>query len=249
MSRITTVRVADDGTLATVGTTPDIAPGERIFGVRFLGDRAYVVTFRSVDPLFVVDVADPAHPAVLGQVDLPGFSQYLHPLGDRHLLTVGQSADFTRPAIRIFDVGDPTHPALTSEYDLPPGFTTATGNHLAFVYDDTLGILALPFSSFPHTSLFLLDVDAERGVTLRGEIDDEPTARPCQPFEGQQCAAPCAPPFQFESCFVPCGDCFDPVQMERGVFIDDAVYAISTRHVQVRDVDDLATPLVTVALP
>ena len=259
VNRITTVRLADDGTLATVGTTPDIAPGERIFGVRFLGDRAYVVTFRQVDPLFVVDVADPAHPAVLGQVDLPGFSQYLPPLGDRHLLTVGQTADFTRPAVRIFDVGDPAHPALTSEFDLPTGFTTATGNHLAFVYDDTLGILALPFSRFSEpqslrprgggASLFLLDVDADHGVTLRGEIRDDPAMRPCLSGEGPQCVEPCAPPFDWEGCLVPCGDCFDSVQMERGVFIDDTVYAISTAHVQAFDVGDLATPLATVPLP
>lgn len=248
-SRVTTVRIANDGTLATVGATPDLAPGERLFGVRFLGDRAYLVTFRQVDPLFVVDLADPAHPAVLGELELPGFSQYLHPLGDHHLLTVGQAATRFAPAVRIFDVGDPAHPQLTAEYDLPDGSTPATGNHLAFVFDDVRGILALPFSFFPRSSLFLLDVSASAGITLRGEIHDDGGTGPCPPGVGGNCFAPCAPPFDFEGCPVPCGDCFVDVEMERGLFIDDAVYAISTRHVQVFGVDDLTAPLATVTLP
>jgi uncharacterized secreted protein with C-terminal beta-propeller domain len=144
-------------------------------------------------------------------------------------LTVGSAAGTFAPAIRIFDVGDPAHPQLTAEYDLPDGFTPAAGNHLAFVFDDTLGILALPFSGSGRSSLFLLDVDAENGITLRGEIHDD------------SFVAPCAPSFDFE--------CFVDVQMERGLFIDDAVYAISTRHVQVLAVDDLTTPLATVTLP
>jgi uncharacterized secreted protein with C-terminal beta-propeller domain len=247
-SRITTVRLASDGTLTTLGTTPDLAPGERLFGTRFLGDRAYLVTFRQVDPLFVVDLADAAHPAVLGEVELPGFSEYLHPLGDRHLLTVGQAAGLFAPAVRIFDVGDPSHPRLTSEYTLPEGWTPATGNHLAFVYDPTLGILALPFSGYARSSLFLLDVDASTGITLRGEVREDRHVVPCPPGFGN-CFAPCAPPFDWEGCPVPCDGCFEDPQMERGLFIDDAVYAISTRHVQVFAVDDLSAPRATATLP
>jgi uncharacterized secreted protein with C-terminal beta-propeller domain len=247
-SRVTTVRIGDDGTLSILGATPDLAPGERLVAARFLDDRGYLVTFRQIDPLFVVDVADPAHPAVLGQIELPGFSQYLHPLGDHHLLTVGQAADLSAPAVRIFDVGDAAHPQLTSEFTLPPGFSPATSDHHAFVFDDTLGVLALPFSGAERSSLFLLDVDPSRGITQRGEIHDDPFSVPCQPGFGN-CVVPCAPPFEWEGCLVPCGGCFVDVQMERGVFIDDTVYAVSTRHVQVVPLDDVGAPIATVELP
>jgi hypothetical protein len=113
VNRLTTARVEGDG-LAILGATPDLAAGERLFAARFLGDRAYLVTFLQVDPLFVIDLADPSQPTVLGEVELPGFSEYLHPLGDAHLLTigrdVGEGGRARGVALRIFDVTDPASP-------------------------------------------------------------------------------------------------------------------------------------------
>ncbi|HYM39255.1 MAG TPA: beta-propeller domain-containing protein [Thermoplasmata archaeon] len=81
-----------DAALAPLGSVTHLAPGESIFAVRFLGDRAYVVTFRRIDPLFVIDLSDPSSPQVTGSLAMPGFSNYLYPLDAGHLLGVGNDA-------------------------------------------------------------------------------------------------------------------------------------------------------------
>lgn len=78
-----------DQNLHQVGSLTDLARGERIYSARFMGDKAYIVTFKQVDPLFVIDVANPANPKVLGELKIPGFSNYLHPLDDKHLIGIG----------------------------------------------------------------------------------------------------------------------------------------------------------------
>ena len=78
--------------LATAGQVRDLAPGERIYSTRFVGTRGYVVTFRQVDPLFVIDLAQASAPKVLGELKIPGFSEYMHPIDEGHLLTIGREA-------------------------------------------------------------------------------------------------------------------------------------------------------------
>ena len=81
-----------DANLQTVGKLEDLASGERIYSARFMGDRAYMVTFRQVDPLFVIDLINPTEPAVLGYLKIPGVSNYLHPYDETHLIGVGSDA-------------------------------------------------------------------------------------------------------------------------------------------------------------
>ena len=78
-----------DGSLKQVGSVEDLAKGERIYSARFMGDKAYMVTFKETDPLFVIDVSTPAAPKVLGELKIPGFSNYLHPLNENHLIGFG----------------------------------------------------------------------------------------------------------------------------------------------------------------
>ncbi|MCM3087078.1 beta-propeller domain-containing protein [Bhargavaea ginsengi] len=111
-----------DPELNETGSVTGLAKGERIYSARFMGDRAYVVTFRETDPLFAIDLSDPAAPAVLGELKIPGFSNYLHPLGDHHLIGFGQEivsvkGDGPEPRllnagmkISLFDVSDMTSP-------------------------------------------------------------------------------------------------------------------------------------------
>jgi uncharacterized secreted protein with C-terminal beta-propeller domain len=237
-SRITTARI-EGQSLVVVGSTPDLAPGERIFSARFLGDLAYLVTFRQIDPLFVVDLADPAAPRVLGEVELPGFSEYIHPLGSGHLLTVGRDADTdgrTRGvALRIFDVSDPAAPSLSHVQLLPgEGWSPAESDHLAFTFDTRLGLLALPYSRYDgpyRSSLVLVGVDATTGFSLRGEIDHDGIGPGACP--GPELPEPC----------------FSSAEMRRGLFIEDAVYSISTAAVVVNALADLTTAVAEVELP
>ncbi len=78
-----------DGELKQVGKLTDLARGEKIYSVRFMGEKAYIVTFKETDPLFVIDVAEPENPKVLGELKIPGFSNYLHPLDENHLIGIG----------------------------------------------------------------------------------------------------------------------------------------------------------------
>ena len=91
-------------------------PGEQIYGVRFAGARAYLVTYRQTDPLYVLDLSDPADPRAAGELEMPGFSDVLQPLGTQLLFGVGRDATPAGQALGVklalFDVGDPARPAL-----------------------------------------------------------------------------------------------------------------------------------------
>src|SRR5439155_16304142 len=93
----------------------DLGSGENLLATRFDGDRAYVVTFFRIDPLWIVSLADPANPAITGKLDVHGFSTYIEPLGNR-LVTIG-SLD-NRAAVSLFDVSDPANPATLSQVQL-----------------------------------------------------------------------------------------------------------------------------------
>lgn len=82
-----------DENLKQVGAVHDLAPGERIYSARFIGDKAYLVTFKETDPLFVIDTKDPKAPKVLGELKIPGFSNYLHPIDENHLLGIGYDTE------------------------------------------------------------------------------------------------------------------------------------------------------------
>ncbi len=108
-----------DGALVQLGQVGGLGKGERIFSVRFMGDTAYVVTFRQVDPLYTVDLSDPAAPAVLGELKIPGFSTYLHPVGEGLILGIGQDASEegiqTGAQVSLFDVSDLSNPQRISQ--------------------------------------------------------------------------------------------------------------------------------------
>lgn len=109
-----TVLKPADGRLQHVGQLRGLGPDEQIYSARLMGDRGYVVTFRETDPLYVLDLSDPTAPKTTGELKIPGFSSYLHPLGDDLLLGVGQDAtdrgEPTGAQISLFDVADPTAP-------------------------------------------------------------------------------------------------------------------------------------------
>ena len=123
-----------DSDLDVQGSVTGMSDGQRVFGVRFVGDTGYVITFRQVDPLHVIDLADPENPEELGQLKLPGFSRYLHPLGEDRLLGVGEEDGKVKTV--IFDVSDPTDPAIEHSRVLGLSWSAAVDNHHAFLYDD-----------------------------------------------------------------------------------------------------------------
>ncbi len=111
-----------DENLETKGLLKDIAKGERIKSVRFTGNTAYVVTFIQTDPLFVIDLSDPHAPVILGELKIPGFSTYLHPVSDGLVLGVGRDGTDTGTngglKVSLFDVSDPKNPKESAKITL-----------------------------------------------------------------------------------------------------------------------------------
>jgi len=144
---------AAGGNLRTVGSVTGLAPGERIYSVRFIGDRGYVSTFRQVDPLFVIDLSRPTAPRVVGQLKIPGFSSYLHPLDAGRLLGIGRDVDPVTGQVlglqlSIFDVTDAARPRRTSTYTFAgegwESWSAALWDHHAVGWFAKQGILAIP---------------------------------------------------------------------------------------------------------
>ncbi|CAN5625720.1 beta-propeller domain-containing protein [soil metagenome] len=140
---------ASGNELVQIGKVGGLGLTEQIQAVRFLGSQAYVVTFRQTDPLYVVDLADPTHPTVTGELKIPGYSAYLHPVGDGLLLGVGQSADANGSTqgtqLSLFDVSDPANPLQISTLPIG-GSSEAEWDHKAFLYWAEDGTIVIPVS-------------------------------------------------------------------------------------------------------
>lgn len=143
-----------DGQLQQIGAVTGLAKGERIYSVRYRGKTAYVVTFRQVDPLFVIDLSNPQYPKVKGQLKIPGFSEYLHPIDDDTLIGLGMNTAVTKfggvvqdgMKLSLFDVSDPTDPRETANYLLGNTGSTSEAiyNHKAFLYYPQQKLIGFP---------------------------------------------------------------------------------------------------------
>lgn len=135
------------GDLVTIGHVGELGRTEVIQSVRFMGDQAYVVTFRQTDPLYAIDLRDPANPVVTGELKITGFSSYLHPLPDGRLLGIGQEATedgrTTGLQVQIFDVRNPAAPVRTSQLVFEGAGSQAEYDHLAVTVHE--GRLFLPY--------------------------------------------------------------------------------------------------------
>ncbi|MGH2726412.1 MAG: beta-propeller domain-containing protein, partial [Actinomycetota bacterium] len=137
------------GKLVRVGSIDGLGIGERIFSVRFMGTKAYVVTFRRIDPLYVIDLRSPSRPRVRGKLKVPGYSGYLHPLSDSLLLGVGRDADkrgVTKGIqFSLFDVSQPAKPRrLAAKVVGEFGESSVESDHHAFLYWAPERLLVVP---------------------------------------------------------------------------------------------------------
>jgi len=143
---VTLQRRGDD--LVEIGSVDGLGKNERVYAVRFIEDKGYVVTFRQVDPLYVVDLSNPTDPEVNGELKINGYSAYLHPIGVDMLLGVGQDAtDEGRTQgtqISIFDVSDPTDPRRLSRLTFDDAYSEAEWDHHAFLWWAPEEIAVLP---------------------------------------------------------------------------------------------------------
>jgi uncharacterized secreted protein with C-terminal beta-propeller domain len=138
-----------------VGKLENLASGESLHSVRFMGDRGYLVTFKKTDPLFVIDLSEPTSPSVLGQLKIPGYSDYLHPYDETHLIGVGKhtveadEGDFAwyqGVKISLFDVSDVANPKQIANYIIGDRGTDSPilSDHRAFLFDRSKALLVIP---------------------------------------------------------------------------------------------------------
>jgi hypothetical protein len=231
--------------LAISGRIDGIAPGESIQSARFDGDRGYLVTFRRIDPFFTLDLADPQLPKVIGELKIPGFATYIHPIANQKILTIGFGGDDTgtnwRTQVSMLDVTNFAAPALVSTLDLAAeggwAWSEATWEHKAFQYWAPKKLLAIPVSTSTYgvtptgqywwryvSRLELVSVDPE-GTPLAnyGSIDHSDFFNDDQTY-------------------------YWTPDVRRSIFMGDYIYAISDRGITVNRTADLAS-MTRVALP
>ncbi|MDB5324350.1 MAG: hypothetical protein JWN40_5981 [Phycisphaerales bacterium] len=170
--------------LRLVGSVEGIAPGERIYSARFVGDRAYLVTFVQTDPLFTLDMSDPTAPRVAGELVIPGFSNYLQPIDATHLIGLGKAPNdnglLRLPQLSLFDVSDIANPQRTAVYTIDDAdgalASIADDDHHAFAYFPAQGILAFPVREYDNTTYTyqarteVVRVDLANGFSRLGGI-------------------------------------------------------------------------------
>lgn len=219
-------------------------PGERVYATRFVKDKGFVVTFEQIDPLYTLDLSDPDHPAIAGELEVPGFSTYLHPIADDLMIAVGRNVDAPSVDLSLFDISDFYNPALLHRISIGSGsYSQAEYDHKAFTWFADENLLALPFTrwsgvfddSFIDYELFnglqVYRVDQQTGFTTVGVVDHSNFYK----SEAEQ-------------------SWYYPDNIRRSFFVSDTgdndfLYSISTRGIKVNSVDDLSIDLAALPLP
>ena len=227
-----------DRHMDVVGKIEGIAPTERIYSVRFMGDRAYMVTFRQIDPFYVIDIGDFENPKILGYLKIPGYSDYLHPYDENHIIgfgkeTVQTKSGFTVEGMKIgmFDVSDVENPVQSHAVSIGERGTDSElfRNHKALMFSRAKGIMAFPltemrksdnaWSQFYYQGAYVYEVDVEKGFELVGKSshlsseDYEKTGS-----------------YWYES----------DKNVKRILYIGGSIYTISNSAIHVHEMDDMS---------
>ena len=182
-----TILKEEQGELIETGAVRDLAPGERIYSARMMGDRGYMVTFRQTDPLYTFDLSDPTNPTLEGELKINGFSSYMPPMGPDHLLTIGQDADDDGRVkgvhLQIFDVSDMKNPTRTAQHVISTGswssWSEAMWDHHAFTYHPGRDVLAVPVNIYEweennnenFSGLILFSANEQNGISEIGRVN------------------------------------------------------------------------------
>lgn len=235
-----------DDILNLKGKIEDIAPGEKIYSTRFMGDRCYMVTFKKVDPFFVIDLKDPASPKILGALKIPGYSDYLHPYDENHIIgfgkdteVYGSNAYYQGMKIALFDVTDVSNPVQKFQEIVGDRGTDSEllRNHKALLFSKEKNLIAFPvnemkiqnkntkmngvveYGSAYFQGAYVYNIDLVKGFTLKGKIthmSDEDRLK-----SGQ---------FDFD---------YDK-SVQRILYIGDTLYTLSNSMIKANDLKGLA---------
>ncbi len=238
-----------NSTLDIVGILEDLAPGEEIYSARFMGSRCYLVTFRKIDPLFAIDLADPTKPRVLGKLKIPGFSDYLHPYDENYLIGLGketveaEEGDFAwhqGVKLSLFEVSDVAHPKEVAKYVIGDrgSDSLARYDHKAFLFSRARNLLVIPvlvaevdpeaysggvrpntYGDYVFQGAYVLHISPEEGIFVRGRVTH---------LDGSDDLLKSG--YWFESDY----------EVERSLYIDDVLYTLSGRLIKMNSLTDLS---------
>ncbi len=237
-----------DMNLTIVGKLEGLAPGEQIHSARFMGHRCYLVTFRKVDPLFVIDLEDPYTPEVLGKLKIPGYSDYLHPYDENHIIGIGketvaaEEGDFSwyqGVKISLFDVSDVENPKEMDKYEIGDRGTDSPvlSDHKAFLFDRSRNLLVLPVlvaeideEKYPEgvpqwtqgeyvwQGAYVFDVSLSEKIVFKGGITH----------------------LENDNDLMRSGYYFfSPYSVKRALYIGDVLYTISDKKIKMNNLENL----------
>lgn len=235
-----------DMALNITGSLENLAPGETIYSARFMGERCYLVTFKQVDPLFVIDLKDPYDPEVLGYLKVTGYSDYLHPYDEAHIIGIGKEttdagefAWYQGVKISLFDVTDVGNPREISKLEIGDRGTDSPvlWDHKAFLFDKSRNLLVMPIlvaevdqSEYPGgvpswahgepvwQGAYVFNVSLDQGIQVKGRITHIDS-----PAELEQDY------YYFYSSF----------SVERSLYIGDVLYTISDAKIKMNNLENL----------
>jgi len=217
-----------DMDLEIVGSLEDLASGEQIYATRFIGDKCYLVTFKQIDPFFVIDLSKPTNPEVLGELKIPGYSSYLHPYDETHIIGIGR--DDQKVKISLFDVSDLENPLEISKYEIENDdedwywtHSSALYEHKAFLFDKERNILVIPVGDYSKESAYVFEISIEKGLELKGTIthDLEIKQEEYDPWDDYYYS----------------GDYGNSIK--RTLYIEDVLYTVSDNMVKMNDFETL----------
>lgn len=175
-----------DSKLSVIGSIENMAEGEEIYSVRFMGNKGYIVTFKQVDPLFVIDLSNPINPSVVGELKIPGYSSYLHPYDENHIIGIGYNTTETSYGstvndgikLSMFDVSNPTNPIEMFNTVIGDKYTntSATYDHKAVMFSKEKNIIAIPIVQYNRkyeSKAVIYNIDFENGFNQLGEIEED----------------------------------------------------------------------------
>jgi uncharacterized secreted protein with C-terminal beta-propeller domain len=244
------VFVLDSG-MKTIGSLTHIAEQEQIYATRFIGDRLYMVTYKRVDPFFVIDLSVPTAPKILGKLKIPGFSDYLHPYDATHIIGVGKETgtnDWGGVSTKglklaLFDVSDVDHPTQIDKVEIGDSGTdsAALTDHKAFLFDKDKNLLVIPARVVKNAATvtdkygtarpdiwygaYVFGVKPETGFTLRGTVEHGTGSDQYYWYGSSQ------------------------DEVKRSLYIGDVLYTLSSRKILANSLSDINTTIATINLP
>ncbi len=239
-----------DKELSIVGTLEEIAPDERIYSTRFIGNRLYMVTFKRIDPLFVIDLSNPKDPKVLGELKIPGFSDYLHPYDENHIIGVGKETgdnewggvSIKGVKVSLFDVSDVEHPKQIDSYEIgkPGSDSEALRDHKAFLFDRKKNLLVIPIREIGERT----QTYEKYGYAYRQKV-----------WQGAYVFGVTTDGFKLKGKISHLDDYEEemyywnsPNAVRRSLYMDDVLYTVSARKIMMNSLKDISE-INTINLP